>query len=482
MRKNPLLVLQALGQSIWLDYLGRGAIVSGQLRQLIDNDGLSGITSNPSIFEKAIGQSHDYDAEIHSLARQGQSASEIYEALTVKDIQQAADLFRPLYDRLDGKDGFVSLEVSPGLAHDTEGTIREARKLWAAVNRPNALIKVPATIEGLPAIQQLTSEGISVNITLLFGLPRYRLVAESYLAGLESRLAQGKSLKPIASVASFFLSRIDVPVDSMLETIVQSGGKKAGMAARLRGEAAISSAKVASQIYREIFLSERFRKLASAGARSQRLLWASTSTKNPAYSDVKYVEPLIGPETINTVPLETLNAYRDHGRPKAGLDEGIEKARATLALLPGLGIDLDAVTRQLEDEGVEKFNKSFRLLMAALEKARAEALAESSSRTRRGTQPKKGTQKMKKTKRQTFNYSAHGATNVMLVGDFTNWQKNPISMHKGKGELRTAAVELSPGEHHYRFIVDGEWRDDPECTLRVSNPFGSEDMVAEVAA
>lgn len=373
MKRNPLLALRSFGQSIWLDYLGRGAIASGQLQSLVDNDGVSGVTSNPAIFEKAIAESHDYDDEIAALARQGESVTKIYETLTVGDIQQAADLFRPLYDRLDGKDGFVliSLEVSPHLAHDTAGTIDEAQRLWTAVNRPNIFIKVPATMAGLPAIQQLTSEGINVNITLLFGLPRYRSVAEAYLAGLEARIAQGKPLKSVASVASFFLSRIDVIVDQMLEEMVQAGGKKAAVAAQLQGQVAIASAKEARQIYQEIFLSERFQKLATLGARSQRLLWASTSTKNPAYSDLQYIEPLIGPETINTVPLETLNAYRDHGNPQARLDEGVKEARATLALLHELNIDLDHVTQELEDQGVERFNKSFDRLMEALGTARA---------------------------------------------------------------------------------------------------------------
>jgi transaldolase len=365
-KNNPLLALQRLGQSIWLDYLGRGAITSGQLRQLIENDGLSGVTSNPSIFEKAITETHDYDDAIDALVSKGKSAAEIYQALTVEDIQQTADLFRPVYDCLDGRDGFVSLEVSPHLAHDTDGSIAEARRLWSAVNRANILIKVPATRAGLPAIQQLISEGINVNITLLFGLQRYRLVAEAYLAGLEARARQGKPLKHVASVASFFLSRIDVLVDPMLETIAQARGAKVDLVTRLHGQVAIASARVARQIYREIFLSERFQKLVNQGARSQRLLWASTSTKNPAYPDLKYVEPLIGPETINTLPLETLGAYRDHGEPEARLDQDGEQARGALQQLPELGINIDQVTQQLEDEGVEKFNRAFDKLINAL--------------------------------------------------------------------------------------------------------------------
>lgn len=374
MKQNPLLKLESFGQSIWLDSLSRHAIVSGELKRLIDEDGLSGVTSNPSIFEKAIVGSRDYEDEIRALALQKKTANEIYQSLTVRDIQMATDLFRPLYDRLDGKDGFVSLEVSPHLANDTNGTVVEARRLWAAVNRPNAFIKVPATREGLPAIQQLLSEGININITLLFGLPRYREVAEAYLAGLEARVAQGKPVKHIASVASFFLSRIDVLVDPMLEKIMQGKDAKAEAAAKLHGEIAVASAKVAAKIYDEIFSSDRFKKLASAGARTQRLLWASTSTKNPSYPDLKYVEPLIGPDTINTLPLETLEAYRDHGQPEVRLHEGLDDAQAKLDSLGEIGINLDAVTQKLEDEGIEKFNKPFDMLLASLEKSRVSLL------------------------------------------------------------------------------------------------------------
>lgn len=368
MKQNPLLKLKSLGQSVWLDTLSRHAITSGELKRLIDEDGLSGVTSNPSIFHKAITGSHEYDEDIDVLASQNKTANEIYQALTVRDIQMAADLFRPLYDRLDGKDGFVSLEVSPHLANDTEGTIAEARKLWVAVNRPNAFIKVPATRAGLPAIKQLINEGININITLLFGLHRYREVAEAYVTGLEMRTAQGKPLKNVASVASFFLSRIDVLVDPMLENI---DGEKAELAAKLRGQTALASAKVAAKIYAEIFSSERFKKLAAAGARTQRLLWASTSTKNPNYPDLKYVEPLIGPDTINTLPLETLEAYRDHGRPELRLHDGLAEAQAKLNWLADVGIDLDTVTQQLENEGIQKFNKPYDKLLATLDNGRA---------------------------------------------------------------------------------------------------------------
>jgi transaldolase/glucose-6-phosphate isomerase len=376
MKDNPLLKLNSLGQSIWLDYLRRGMIVSGELQRLIEEDGLSGMTSNPSIFEKAIAGSHDYDDAIRALALEGKSVEETYQILTVEDVQQAADLFRPIYDETEGRDGFVSLEVSPHLAHDTDGTIAEARRLWAALDRPNVFIKVPATQEGVPAIQQLISEGINVNVTLLFGLPRYRKVAEAYIAGLEARAEQGKPIERVASVASFFLSRIDVLVDPMLEKVMQAGGPKAKIAEAPHGQVAIASAKIAYQMYQEIFDSERFLKLAGQGARTQRLLWASTSTKSPADSDVKYVEALIGPETVNTVPVETLNAYRDHGQPAPRLEEHVPEAYEVLDHLPQVGVDLNKVTQQLEDEGVEKFNKPFDQLMATLEEERAAALRE----------------------------------------------------------------------------------------------------------
>lgn len=376
MKENPLLKLHNFGQSIWMDYIRRQLITSGELKRLIEEDGLVGVTSNPSIFDKAIAGSHDYDHDIRAMALQGKGREEIYQTLTVEDVQRAADLFRPRYDQLDGRDGFVSLEVSPRLAHDTAGTVAEARELWAALNRPNVMIKVPATAEGLPAIHQLTSEGINVNVTLLFGIPRYRQVAEAYIAGLEERAAKGEPLGRVASVASFFLSRIDVLIDPLLERVMSRGGPKAQIAQALHGQVAIASAKIAYQIYQEVFSSERVQKLALRGAHPQRLLWASTSTKNPAYSDVKYVEPLIGPETVNTMPLETINAYRDHGQPASRLGEGIEEARKIFKDLSELEIDIDKVTQQLEDEGVQKFIVPFDSLMAILEVKRAAALAE----------------------------------------------------------------------------------------------------------
>jgi transaldolase len=366
---NPLLKLKDFGQSLWMDYIQRSMLTSGELKRYIEADGLSGVTSNPSIFQKAIAGSRDYDDAIRDLTLAGKDIDEIYQNLTVEDVRLTADIFLPLYDHTpEGKDGFISLEVNPHLAYDTTGTITEARKLWAAVNRPNVLIKVPATWEGLPAIRQLISEGINVNVTLLFGLPCYQQVAEAYIAGLETRLAQGKPLERIASVASFFLSRIDVLIDQLLDKISAAGGSKAEIAKKLPGKVAIASAKLAYAAYKDIFNGERFLSLAVQGASTQRLLWASTSTKNPAYADVKYVEPLIGPETINTMPLETIDAYRDHGNPALRLEDGEAEARDAMLLLADLGIDIDKVTQQLEDEGVKKFIDPYDSLMATLEK------------------------------------------------------------------------------------------------------------------
>jgi transaldolase len=366
MKNNPLKQLETLGQSIWLDYIRRDLIAGGELRRLIEEDGLRGMTSNPAIFEKAMADSHDYDDDIRGLAVEGKGAKEIYEALSRRDVQSAADAFRPLYDKTDGKDGYVSLEVNPHLAYDANGTMQEARRLWGALNRPNVLIKVPSTAEGLPAIQQLISEGINVNVTLLFGLPRYRQVVEAYIAGIEARTSQGQAVKHVASVASFFVSRIDALVDILLENLIAQGGKDADLAKEARGQVAVAGAKMAYQIYKEVFGSNRFKKLTDKGARVQRLLWASTGTKNPEYSDVKYVEALIGPDTVNTAPVETINAYRDHGEPQARLERDVAAAACLLKRLPELGINLDKVTQQLEDEGLKKFNQPFDKLLKTL--------------------------------------------------------------------------------------------------------------------
>jgi transaldolase len=368
MKQNPLLNIQECGQSIWQDYIQRSLILSGELKRLIDEDGIRGVTSNPSIFDKAIAGSRDYDDDIRAMALEGKSAEDIYRFLTVRDVRQAADLFRPLYDRSEGKHGFVSLEVNPHLAHDMSGTIREARELWKLLDRPNVFIKVPATREGLSSIRRLIGDGINVNVTLLFGLPRYEEVAEAYISGLEDRAAQGKPIDRVASVASFFLSRIDVLVDPLLEKVINEGTEKSGPAKKCRGQVAIASAKRAYQIYKNNFRNERFRRLASRGARPQWLLWASTSTKNPDYADVKYVEALIGPDTINTLPQETIKAYRDHGNPALRLEQNLDAAGEVFENLFTLDINIDKITQQLEDQGIEKFNQPYDSLMETLKK------------------------------------------------------------------------------------------------------------------
>ena len=367
--KTSIEKLEDFGQSVWLDYIQRSMTRGGRLKDLIEQSGIRGVTSNPAIFEKAIDNSNDYDDDINQLVRQGKSAHEIYEILTVQDIKEAADVFRSLYERTQGQDGYVSLEVSPHIAHDTEMTIREARELWKKVSRPNIFIKIPATAEGLPAIRQCISEGINVNITLIFGLPTYMKVANAYIEGLELRLEQGRSIKRLASVASFFLSRIDVLVDKLLENMIEQGNNP-DIAQSLHGQVAISCAKVAYQMYKEIFSSDKFKRLAEESANPQRLLWASTSTKNPSYSDVKYVEPLIGPQTVNTMPTETLEAYRDHGEPASRLEENAAEADHLLARLSEVGINMDDIANQLEAEGIEKFVKPYDSLINKLNENR----------------------------------------------------------------------------------------------------------------
>jgi transaldolase len=366
---NPLLVLKSLGQSVWLDYIERGMLASGELIHLIERDGLAGITSNPSIFEKAISGRQDYEADIAALARRARHATDMYESIVLADIGRAADLFLPVYERTRGRDGFVSIEVSPHLAYDTERTVQEAIRLWQQLHRPNIMIKVPGTAPGLPAVRRLIAQGINVNVTLLFGLGRYREVLEAWLSGLEDRAAAGKRLDSVASVASFFLSRIDVLVDKRLDALTAAGQREA---ASLRGEAAIACARLAYHVYTDMHSSERWQRLvAKAGACSpQRLLWASTSTKDPAYSPVKYVEPLIGPETVNTLPPETLDAYRRQGRPALRLAQDMDQAATVIEGLASLGIDMGSVAQQLEEEGVRKFIEPYDKLLASLEQHR----------------------------------------------------------------------------------------------------------------
>jgi transaldolase/transaldolase/glucose-6-phosphate isomerase len=354
------------GQSIWLDFFDRELMNSGKLQKLIDEDGLSGITSNPSIFEKAIKGSSDYDEDIKKLSQQDKSNEEIFFGFATEDIRRAADILKPVFDEAKGTDGFVSIEVSPLLANDTEGTVKQARELWKTVDRKNVMIKIPGTKEGLAAIRQCISEGININITLLFGIPRYLEVTDAYLSGIEDRLKNNQSIDHIESVASFFLSRIDVMLDPVLKQ------KKLD---DLVGEVAIASAKVAYEKYKDVFFGERFKKLEKLGAKKQKVLWASTSTKDPSFSDVKYVEALIGPNTINTLPLETIDDFRDHGKVQDHLENNLMHSKMVLQKLKENDIDIDEVTQKLEEEGIQKFNKSYETLLKAIESKKSKQTA-----------------------------------------------------------------------------------------------------------
>jgi len=358
---NPLQQLETYGQSVWLDYIRRSLIASGELSRMVREDGLRGVTSNPAIFEKAIAGSSDYTDVLKTIgASRGLDAMSIYERIAIGDIQDAADVLRPVYDRTRSRDGYVSLEVSPYLARDTAKTVFEARRLWGEVSRPNVMIKVPGTPEGIPAIEQLISEGINVNVTLLFALEAYERVAEAYIRGLEKLAAQKGDVSSVASVASFFISRIDTLVDSLLDPRIH---------AALLGKAAIANAKLTYQRYQAIFNTPRWKALSDHGAWTQRLLWASTSTKNPQYGDVIYVEELIGPDTVNTMPPATVDAFRDHGRPRASLTEDVRAAVDTMALLAQAGISMKEVGDRLVDEGVNSFAEAFDKLLTAVEKS-----------------------------------------------------------------------------------------------------------------
>ncbi len=365
---NPLLELQAQGQSVWYDNIRRGMITSGELQQLLD-DGVVGITSNPTIFEQAMVGSTDYDDSLRQLAREGADGRTVFQTLAVEDIGHAADILHPIYERTAGLDGYVSIEVSPSLAHDLPATLNEARQLWSALKRPNIMVKVPSTPEGIPAIRTLLAEGINVNITMLFALDNYRQVAEAYLSALEERVARGEPIDRVASVASIFVSRIDTLVDKLLDERIAATQDQAEQERlrALQGKAAIANAKASYMIFREIVEGERFQALARQGARCQRLLWASTSTKNPAYRDVMYVEALIGPDTVDTMPPQTIVAFKDHGRVRPTLAEGLDEAQNVLKELAAVGIDLDMVMQQLQDEGVAKFATSFETLLGAIE-------------------------------------------------------------------------------------------------------------------
>jgi transaldolase len=366
---NPLLQLKTQGQSVWYDTIDRAQLVSGLFKRLLDEDGIVGVTSNPTIFQKSISHGDAYDEQMTELIKQRKSTNEIYEALVIKDITTVADMLRPIYDRTNRQDGFVSLEVSPDLAHDTEESLSEARRFWKMVDRPNLMIKIPATPEGIPAVQQALTEGININITLIFSLDSYREVADAYISALEDRNAEGKDISHIASVASFFVSRVDTLVDQLLEDKIKATSDSAEQQKlkSLEGKAAIANARLVYQEFTRIFHTPRFETLKHSGAHVQRPLWASTSTKNPAYRDVLYAEELIGPDTVDTMPLETIENFRDHGRVSRTVENDIQQAKDVFAALEKVGIHYDQVTKQLQDEGVKKFADSFHELFQGIE-------------------------------------------------------------------------------------------------------------------
>ncbi|HYW08249.1 MAG TPA: transaldolase [Longimicrobium sp.] len=361
--KTPLHDLQPLGQSVWLDYIRREILENGEMAAMIGRYDLRGVTSNPSIFEEAIAKSDDYDSALEEMAARGVSGGDAYESVAIADIQAACDLFRPVYDAAEGHDGFVSLEVSPELAHSFEATLEEARRLWKAVDRPNLMVKVPGNEGGVPAVEELIADGINVNVTLLFSISGYERIMEAYLRGTERRVEQGGDVERVASVASFFISRVDTAIDARLDKIVAEGGEKAERARALLGKAAIANAKLAYERFTQVFSGDRWERLSGEGARVQRPLWASTSTKSPTYRDVVYVEELVGPHTVNTMPLATIKAFADHGVARRGVDQDLDGARQVMAELKELGIDLDDVTETLQSEGVDKFAKSFSGMM-----------------------------------------------------------------------------------------------------------------------
>ncbi len=366
---NPLLQLKAQGQSVWYDTVDRAQLDNGLFKRMLDEDGIVGVTSNPTIFQKSISQGDAYDEQIIQLVRENKSTNEIYEALAIRDIRTVADMLLPIYEKANRQDGFVSLEVSPDLAHDSEATLNEARRFWKMVDRPNLMIKIPATPEGLPIVRQTLTEGININITLIFSIDDYRKVADAYISALEDRNAEGKDISHIASVASFFVSRVDTLVDQLLENKIKASndGAEQQKLKSLEGKAAIANARLVYQDFKNIFHSPRFETLKHSGAHVQRPLWASTSTKNPAYRDVLYAEELIGPDTVDTMPLETIENFRDHGKVRFSVEDDIQQAKDEFAELEKVGIHYDQVTKQLQDEGVQKFADSFHELFKGIE-------------------------------------------------------------------------------------------------------------------
>ncbi len=370
MSSTRLHTLHNAGQSLWLDYIDRTMLGNGDLARRIKDDALTGMTSNPTIFEKALADGHAYDAQLRTLAGHA-TDRDAFEAVATTDVRDACDAFRSVYDATEAVDGYVSLEVSPDLARDSAGTIAEARKLWAVVGRPNLMIKVPGTPEGAVAVQQLTADGINVNVTLLFAIEAHARVIEAYIAGLEQRVAAGHAINHIGSVASFFVSRVDAAIDKQLETMASADPSSASTLRALQGKAAIANAKLAYRLFTASFSGSRWRALTAHGARVQRPLWASTSTKNPAYRDVIYVEELVGPNTVNTLPPATLEAFRDHGETRQSVTTDLAGAERTLAALEAVGVSLRAVTDRLLADGLASFEQSFVTLLAGLARKRA---------------------------------------------------------------------------------------------------------------
>lgn len=422
--------LANIGQAIWLDYIRRSFTKSGKLSKLIEM-GLRGVTSNPSIFEKAIAGSQDYDEKIQQLVQAGRSAQEIYEALAIQDIQEAADLLRSVYEKTDGADGYVSLEVSPTLAYNGQATFEEAQRLWNAVNRPNLMIKIPATQAGLPAITQSIAHGINVNVTLIFALDRYQAVMDAYLQGLEQRLASGQPLDGIASVASFFVSRVDSKVDDMLQQLML-GESAAATDAVLLGKAANANAKLAYQLFLQVFSSPRFERLHNSGANLQRPLWASTSTKNPAYSDILYVQELIGKHTVNTLPQNTLDAFIHHGQARLTIEDGLDEARDVIASLEAMGISMQQVTMELEQEGVQAFADAYQALLRSIEKKITDKRLEQA-----------GFQYFLGEARQAFDAALDDLARQDIPSriwqqDYTVWRPDPVEIRNRLGWLQVA--------------------------------------------
>jgi transaldolase/glucose-6-phosphate isomerase len=439
---NRLIELDDAGTSLWLDYIRRNLLTSGDLQRLVDNDALRGMTSNPTIFEKAISGSTDYDLQIHDLAGMGKTPLEIFQTIATDDIREACDALRSVYDQLDGKDGYVSIEVSPDAAGDTERTLTQARELWALVDRPNVMIKVPGTTAGLPAIEQLISQGINVNITLLFAVANYVEVTERYLRGLERRQADGHPIDHIGSVASFFVSRVDSAVDKQLQAKIDASQDEASTTRlkSLLGKAAIANAKIAYEQFERIFTGSRWQKLADAGAMVQRPLWASTSTKNPAYRDVMYVEELIGHDTVNTMPQETMTAFKDHGEVAPTLTQDIAGAHKVVADLSSVGIDIDAVTAQLQVDGVKSFVASFEELLDSIDSQRTAIGIDHSESESLGGYAAAVEHELQKLQAELF-------TQGLWSKDTSLWSTDPTERQQIAGALGWLNIVASMSQH-----------------------------------